>query len=163
GWLKKNRKQVTELDCSGNVVIPGFVDSHTHPAFLHARLVDFEKRVEGASYIQIAEAGGGIRSSLESVRKASKSMLARRILNALSDMAAQGTTTVEAKSGYGLTFDSEIKSLEAIRDASRSWGGTLVATLLGAHVVPPEFKGRSQQYVEIVCREMIPVVAKRKL
>jgi imidazolonepropionase len=162
-WLKRNRKQVREIDCSGKVVLPGFVDSHTHPVFVTPRLVDFEKRIEGASYEQIASAGGGIRSSLEAVRAAGKRLLAEKVLAALRDMAAHGTTTVEAKSGYGLTLESELKSLEAIREAASRWSGTVLATLLGAHVVPKEFKGRSQKYVEIVCTEMIPQAAKRKL
>lgn len=162
-WLKKNRKKVTEIDCAGKVVLPGFVDSHTHPVFVSPRLVDFEKRIEGASYEEIASAGGGIRSSVEGVRRAGKSALADKVLSALHDMASYGTTTVEAKSGYGLTVESELKSLEAIREAASRWPGTVVATLLGAHVVPKEFQGRSQQYVEAVCKEMIPSAAKRKL
>ena len=162
-WLKKHRKKVTEIDCSGRVVIPGFVDSHTHPVFVSPRLVDFEKRIEGASYEDIAEAGGGIRSSLEAVRKAPKNVLAAKILDVLQEMAAHGTTTVEAKSGYGLTVESELKSLEAIREAASLWPGTVVPTLLGAHVVPTEFQGCSQKYVEVVCKEMIPRAAKRKL
>ena len=162
-WLKKNRKKVTEIDCRRRTVLPGFVDSHTHPAFIHPRLIDFEKRISGATYEQIAEAGGGIRSSVEAVRKATKPQLAAKILAALQAMAAQGTTTVEAKSGYGLTLDSEIKSLEAIRQAGRQWPGTIVPTLLGAHVVPAEFQGRSPNYVEIVCNQMIPQAAQRKL
>lgn len=162
-WLKKNRKKVTEIDCSGKVVLPGFVDSHTHPVFVSPRLVDFEKRIEGASYEAIAAAGGGIRSSLEGVRSASKAALTTKVLDVLSDMAAHGTTTVEAKSGYGLTLQSELKSLEAIREAARQWPGTVVPTLLGAHVVPKEFQGRSQKYVETVCIEMIPQAARRKL
>jgi len=162
-WLKKNRKKVTEIDCAGKVVLPGFVDSHTHPVFVSPRLVDFEKRIEGASYEEIAAAGGGIWSSLEAVRKAAKSTLAARVLTALRDMAAHGTTTVEAKSGYGLTVESELKSLEAIQEGASRWPGTVVSTLLGAHVVPKEFQGCSQKYVEIVCKEMIPRAAKRKL
>jgi imidazolonepropionase len=162
-WLKKNRKKITEIDCAGKVVIPGFVDSHTHPVFAGARLVDFEKRIEGASYEQIAAAGGGIRSSLEGVRHASKNVLASRVLTTLQDMASYGTTTVEAKSGYGLTVESELKSLEAIRAAASRWPGTVVPTLLGAHVVPKEFQGCSQKYVEAVCTEMVPRAAKRKL
>ena len=162
-WLKKNRKKVTEIDCAGKVVLPGFVDSHTHPVFVGPRLVDFEKRIEGASYEEIADAGGGIRSSLEGVRKATKNELSSKILAALHNMAAHGTTTVEAKSGYGLTLDSELKSLEAIRDAGRLWPGTVVSTLLGAHVVPKEFQGCSHNYVEIVCKEMVPQAAGRKL
>ena len=162
-WLKKNRKKVLEIDCAHKVVVPGFVDSHTHPVFRSPRLVDFEKRIEGASYEEIATAGGGIRSSLEDVRKARKGVLAERILAVLNDMVAHGTTTVEAKSGYGLTIESELKSLEAIRDAAARWPGTVISTLLGAHVVPGEFQGRSPKYVELVCKEMIPQAARRKL
>jgi imidazolonepropionase len=162
-WIKKNRKQLTEIDCAGKVVIPGFVDSHTHPVFVSPRLVDFEKRIEGASYEEIATAGGGIRSSLEGVRKAAKSELTAKVLKVLRDMAAHGTTTVEAKSGYGLTLESELKSLDAIREAARVWPGSAVPTLLGAHIVPKEFQGCSQKYVEIVCKEMIPRAAIRNL
>ena len=162
-WLKKNRNKIVEIDCSGKVVLPGFVDSHTHPVFVSPRLVDFEKRIEGASYEEIAAAGGGIRSSVEGVRNAGRPVLMEKVLAALHDMAVYGTTTVEAKSGYGLTTESEIKSLHAIRDAASRWPGTIVSTLLGAHVVPKEFQGRSQQYVDLVCNEMIPQAAKRKL
>ncbi len=162
-WLKKNRKKVMEIDCRGRVVLPGFVDSHTHPVFMLPRLVDFEKRISGANYEEIAEAGGGIRSSMDGVRKASRAALAQKVSAALADMARHGTTTVEAKSGYGLNFESELKSLEAIRAAAREWPGTVVATFLGAHVVPAEYRGRSQEYVDLVCNEMMSAVAKRKL
>ena len=162
-WLKKNRKKIVEIDCGGRVVLPGFVDSHTHLVFTRPRLVDFEKRIAGASYEEIAEAGGGIRSSIEGVRKASKAALAAKVSAALADLAGHGTTTVEAKSGYGLSLESELKSLEAIRAAAGEWPGTVVPTFLGAHVVPPEYRGRSREYVDLVCDEMIPAVAKRKL
>jgi len=162
-WLKKNRKKIVEIDCRGRVVLPGFVDSHTHPVFTHPRLVDFEKRISGANYEEIAEAGGGIRSSIDSVRKASKTALKRKVFAVLEDFARHGTTTVEAKSGYGLNLESELKSLEAIRAAAREWPGTVVPTFLGAHAVPPEYRGRSQEYVDLVCTEMMPAVAKRKL
>jgi imidazolonepropionase len=162
GWLKSS-EDVTEIDCRGGVVLPGFVDSHTHPAFMGPRLVDFEKRIEGASYEQIAEAGGGIRASVNGVREAKKSELAGKILGALNQMAGEGTTTVEAKSGYGLSTEWEIKSLEAIRDGARRWPGTVVTTLLGAHVVPLEFKASPDEYVRMVCEELIPEVAKKKL
>jgi imidazolonepropionase len=166
-WLKKNRKKISEIDCGGRVVLPGFVDSHTHPVFTHPRLVDFEKRISGASYEEIAEAGGGIRSSIEGVRKASRAALTEKVSAVLADLARHGTTTVEAKSGYGLSLESELKSLEAIRAAARAWPGTVVPTFLGAHAVPPEYRGhsqeRSQEYVELVCREMIPAIAKRRL
>ena len=162
-WLKKNRKRVTEIDCRSRVVLPGFVDSHTHPVFTCPRLVDFEKRIAGANYEEIAEAGGGIRASIEGVRKAGKAALTELVAVALEDMARHGTTTVEAKSGYGLSLESELKSLEVIRAAARRWPGTVVPTFLGAHAVPPEYRGRSQEYVDSVCAAMIPAVAKAKL
>ena len=162
-WLKKNRRKVTEIDCRGRVALPGFVDSHTHPVFTEPRLVDFEKRIAGASYERIAEAGGGIRSSLEGVRKATQKALATKVLNTFLEMQKYGTTTVEAKSGYGLTVESELKSLQAILTAARQWSGTVVTTFLGAHVVPPEFRGRSQDYVDLLTKKMIPAVAQRKL
>lgn len=145
------------------MVLPGFVDSHTHPAFIRPRLVDFEKRIAGASYEDIAKAGGGIRSSVEGVRAAGKADLSGKILAALREMSSLGTTTVEAKSGYGLSLDAELKSLEAIRLAARQWPGTVVPTLLGAHVVPAEFKNDPQKYVDLICEEMIPQAGKRRL
>lgn len=162
-WIKKNRKRLIEIDCAGKVALPGFVDSHTHPAFVYPRLIDFEKRIAGARYEQLAEAGGGIRSSVEGVRSARKADLAATILAALQEMMKQGTTTVEAKSGYGLSLDSELKSLEAIQLAAAEWPGTVVSTLLGAHVVPVEFKSQPQKYVDVICEQMIPQASKRKL
>ncbi len=162
-WLNKNRKKLTDIDCGGRVVLPGFVDSHTHPVFMEPRLIDFEKRIAGAGYEEIAAAGGGIQSSLDGVRKASKAALTQKVLDVLRELAKHGTTTVEAKSGYGLSLESELKSLEAIRAAAKQWPGTVVPTFLGAHVIPPEYRERSQNYVDIVCKEMIPAVAKRKL
>ena len=162
-WIKKNRKQLVEIDCEGRVALPGFVDSHTHPAFVSPRLVDFEERSASATYEEIAEAGGGIRSSVEGVRAATKTALRRKILRALQEMMAQGTTTVEAKSGYGLSLHSELKSLEAIQLAATQWPGTVVPTLLGAHVVPAEFKNQPQKYVDVICEQMIPQAARQKL
>jgi imidazolonepropionase len=162
-WLSKRRKRIIEIDCAGKIVLPGFVDSHTHPAFISPRLVDFEKRIAGASYEEIAQAGGGIRSSTTTVRKATKTQLAEKILATFREMALHGTTTIEAKSGYGLTVQSELRSLEALQSAAQRWPGTVISTLLGAHVVPLEFKGRSPKYVEIVCKEMIRLAARRKL
>lgn len=162
-WFTANRKRVLEIDCSNQVVLPGFVDSHTHPAFTGPRLVDFEKRIAGATYEAIAEAGGGIRSSVEGVRRAAPSSLTEDILLALREMLDCGTTTVEAKSGYGLSVESELKSLRAIQLAASKWPGTVVPTLLGAHVVPADFKDRPQDYVRLVCEQMIPLAAKKKL
>jgi imidazolonepropionase len=162
-WLKKNRRKVQEVDCKRSVVLPGLIDCHTHPVFAEPRLADFEKRISGAGYEEISAAGGGIRSSVAAVRKASRGQLSENVLTALNAMLEQGTSVVEAKSGYGLTLEDEIKSLEAIRDAARQWPGEVVPTLLAAHVVPQEFAGKPDAYVKKVCEEMIPLVAKKKL
>lgn len=162
-WLEENRASVEKIDCKGIVVLPGFVDSHTHPVFVSPRLIDFEKRAAGATYQEIAAAGGGIRSSVAGVRKATRRSLSEKVLAVFNQMADHGTTTVEAKSGYGLSADSEIKSLEAIRLATESWPGTIVPTLLGAHVVPEEFKTAPEDYVREVCETMIPLAARKKL
>jgi len=162
-WIKKNRRGLIEIDCSGRVVLPGFVDSHTHPVFAAPRLVDFEKRISGATYEEISAAGGGIRSSMAAVREAGKTKLSADVLSALRTFSAYGTTTVEAKSGYGLSLQSELKSLEAIRIAADKWPGTVVPTLLGAHIVPPEFENRAEEYVKLICDAMIPQAAKGRL
>jgi len=162
-WLKQHRAELIELDCRGKVVLPGFVDSHTHPVFVAPRLIDFEKRIGGASYEAIAAAGGGICASIDGVRGASEATLAEHVLGALRQAQSQGTTTVEAKSGYGLDSASEIKSLKAIRRAAGQWQGTVLATFLGAHVPPPEFKENPDEYVELVCAGILPKVARQKL
>jgi imidazolonepropionase len=156
GWVKQHKRDLVEVDCKGGVLLPGFVDSHTHPVFTSPRLVDFEKRIGGASYERIAEAGGGIRSSVAGVRAATRKQLCELALNAFREMAAQGTTTIEAKSGYGLSVEAEIKSLEAIRDAAKQFAGTIVSTLLGAHVVPDEYRDNRDEYVRVICEQMIP-------
>jgi len=162
-WLRTNRRKVKELDCRGCVVTPGLIDCHTHPVFAEPRLVDFEKRIGGAGYEEIAAAGGGIRSSVAAVRRSSRGELSKKVLAALNAMLEQGTSVVEAKSGYGLTMEDEIKSLEAIRDASRQWPGEVVSTLLAAHVVPQEYAGKADDYVKKVCDEMVPLAARKKL
>jgi imidazolonepropionase len=162
-WIKKHKRKIEEVDCQGGVVLPGLIDCHTHPVFTAPRLIDFEKRIAGASYEDITAAGGGIRSSLAGVRQAGRRELSTKVLEALWAMLQHGTSTVEAKSGYGLTLEDEIKSLQAIRDAAQHWPGTVVPTLLAAHVVPPEYAGREDDYVRHVCDEIIPQAAKKKL
>jgi imidazolonepropionase len=162
-WLKKKKREVLEIDCAGRVVLPGLIDSHTHPVFAKPRLLDFEKRTAGATYEEIAAAGGGIRSSLAAVRTATRELLADRVHVVLRAMLAEGTTTVEAKSGYGLTLKDEVKSLQAIADAAAVWPGTVVPTLLAAHVTPPEFSGKDDEYVQIVCGQIIPRIARKRL
>ncbi len=162
-FFQRRKRKLNEIDCSGKTVTPGLVDSHTHLIFAEPRLIDFEKRISGATYEQIAVAGGGIRSSVSAVRAASTKSLADKALAALKKMQACGTTTVEAKSGYGLSVESEIRSLQAIRSAAKRWPGTVVPTLLGAHVVPAEWKQKPQEYVRQICEEMIPQVAQKRL
>ncbi|MCU1309951.1 MAG: imidazolonepropionase [Candidatus Angelobacter sp.] len=162
-WLKKHKRKIKEINCSNKTVLPGFVDSHTHLVFAAPRLIDFEKRIAGATYQEIDEAGGGIRSSVAGVRSASEAKLADGALKALNHMLACGTTTVEAKSGYGLSFEAEMKSLRAIRRAAKQFPGTVVPTFLGAHVVPAELKDKRDEYVRLVCEKMVPEAAKKKL
>lgn len=155
--------QFEMFDCQGGVVLPGFVDSHTHPAFTAPRLIDFEQRIQGSNYEQISKSGGGIQASVEGVRNACEENLSTHVLRALHHIQKSGTTTVEAKSGYGLSTESELKSLRAIRRAAQRWEGTVVSTLLGAHVVPSEFQQKPDAYVDLVCNEMIPPAAEEGL
>ncbi|MCB9908366.1 MAG: imidazolonepropionase [Planctomycetes bacterium] len=148
------------LDAGGGVVIPGLVDAHTHPVFLGTREGEFEDRLRGKTYLEIAQAGGGILSSLRGVRESSQAELVQALLIRMDRFLALGTTTVEAKSGYGLSVADEIKSLEAIREANARHPVDLVPTFLGAHDFPPEFRSDHAGYVELLCREMLPEVAR---
>jgi len=152
-----------KLDGRGKVVTPGFIDSHTHPVFAGSRAREFELRILGATYQQIAQAGGGIKSTVENTRAAGKEELRDLGLRRLNEMLSLGTTTVEAKSGYGLSVADEIKMLEVIRDLDQMHPVDVVSTFLGAHEVPPEFAGRKEDYVRLVIEEMIPEVASGKL
>ncbi|RJR33799.1 MAG: imidazolonepropionase, partial [Desulfobacteraceae bacterium] len=152
-----------ELDGRGKVVTPGFIDSHTHPIFAGSRAREFELRIQGATYQQIAQAGGGIKSTVENTRAASKEELRDLGLGRLDEMLSLGTTTVEAKSGYGLSVADEIKMLEVIRELDRVHPMEVVSTFLGAHEIPPEYAGRKRDYVRLVIEEMIPEVASKKL
>ncbi|MBI4424950.1 MAG: imidazolonepropionase [Elusimicrobia bacterium] len=147
------------LDVGGRVVLPGFVDSHAHPVFAAPRLTDFELRARGKGYEEIAAAGGGILSSVDAVRKASEAQLAERLDRWAGRFIECGTTTLEAKSGYGLDLDSELKCLRAVRLAASRTALELVPTLLGAHAVPPELRHDPHGYVRRVCEEMIPAAA----
>ena len=159
----EDRSELESFDCKGGVVLPGFVDSHTHPVFTAPRLIDFEKRIHGGTYEEIAKAGGGIRSSVEGVRNATQQELSCKVLHTCQRIQKSGTTTIEAKSGYGLSTDSELKSLRAIRCAATQWPGSIVPTLLAAHVVPRDFEGKADDYVDVVCKEMIPKAAEEHL
>ena len=151
------------LDAAGKVVIPGLVDAHTHPVFAGTRENEFELRLSGKSYVEIAAAGGGIASSVRGVREASKEVLTARLLVRLDRFLALGTTTVEAKTGYGLSLEEELKCLEVIRDAALQHPVELVPTFLGAHDYPPEYKDRRPEYVDLLLEEMLPAVAESGL
>jgi imidazolonepropionase len=154
---------IPELDAGGGVVLPGFVDSHTHLLFAGDRADEFGLRSGGATYQQIAEAGGGILHTVESVRAATKKELKRSGSRVCAELLRHGTTTVEAKTGYGLTMDAEVKMLEALNELKAEELITLCPTLLAAHAVPPEFRGRTGEYVDLVCSKMIPYAGRKKL
>jgi imidazolonepropionase len=151
------------LDAEGGAVLPGFVDAHTHLAFAGERDEEIRQRLAGASYQEIAAAGGGIVRSVAATRAASREELAALVEDRLDEMLLCGTTTAEVKSGYGLTTEAEIRSLEAIRLAASRHPVTVVPTFLGAHEVPPEHRGHRARYVDVLLNEMIPAVAERGL
>ncbi len=152
-----------EMDASGKVVLPGFIDSHTHLIFAGTREKEFELRLQGASYQEIAAKGGGIKSTVEKTRRATQEELVGIGKKNLDSMLSLGTTTVEAKTGYGLSTKDEIKMLEALRDLGREHPVEVVPTFLGAHEIPPEYAGKTEDYVRLVIDEMIPAVAEKKL
>ncbi len=153
----------TVLDVVGRVVTPGLVDAHTHPVFAGSRLDEFEMRLQGRSYEEIAAAGGGIRSTVRAVRQASEEELVRQALPRLDDFLALGTTTLEAKSGYGLSTESELRMLRAIRRLNALHPVDLVPTFLGAHEIPDEYRDRRSDYLQLVTDEMLPAVREEGL
>jgi len=151
------RLHAEAIDCRGRVVMPGFVDSHTHLIFAGSRVGDYDLRLRGETYEEIAQAGGGIQSSAQKVRKASVASLAQQARKVLDQFAAHGTTTVEVKSGYGLEIAQELKILRVIRLLQAEAALDLVPTLLALHALPSSFQGRSGQYVDQVIRRLIPL------
>ena len=151
------------VDAGGGTLLPGFVDAHTHLPFVGWREQEFDERLRGASYSEIAARGGGILSTVRRTREATLDQLAETVRERLDAMLALGTTTVEAKSGYGLSFTEEIKQLAALRDAAAGHPVRVVPTFLGAHTVPLEMRGRREEYVRQLVERMIPEVARQKL
>ncbi len=147
------------IDAEGCLVMPGFVDAHTHPVFAGSRVDDFEMRCRGATYSEVAAAGGGIMSTVAKTRAASEKELLISAIQHVNWMISCGTTTIEAKSGYGLSLESELTMLRVIGKLAKETGVTVVPTFLGAHGFPPEYKGREAEYVALITNEMLPAVA----
>ena len=147
------------IDCTGRSVCPGFVDAHTHTVFGGDRAAEFELRIKGASYLEIMAAGGGIVSTVRHTRSASVDELARSATARLDEMLALGTTTVEIKTGYGLSASDELKMLQVIEGLDRDHPCDIVPTFLGAHAVPPEFDGNAEAYARCVVDEILPEAA----
>ncbi len=153
------RKTARVHDAGGRWITPGLIDCHTHLVFGGDRAGEFALRLEGASYAEIARAGGGIRATVAATRAASEQELLRTGGERLDRLCADGATTVEIKSGYGLDITTEIKSLRVARRLADGRPVAVVTTFLGAHTVPPEYEGRADAYIDLVCDEMLPQIA----
>jgi imidazolonepropionase len=151
------------VDAGNGVVLPGFVDAHTHPIFAGTRVDEFERRTAGATYEEIATAGGGIRSTVRKTRAASEDELFQVAERRADWFLRGGTTTIEAKSGYGLALEDELKMLRVIRRLNSAGPLRYVSTFLGAHEVPDEYRGHAAEYVDLVIDQMLPRVAREKL
>ena len=154
-----DRQSENAIDCGGKMVTCGFVDSHTHPVFLDNRDEEYAMRLAGVTYEKIAEKGGGIVSSVEGVRNASEDELIDKVSQRMDRFIAGGTTTIEAKSGYGLDTESELKSLSVINKVHKSHAIDLIPTFMGGHAFPQEYSDDHDGYVNLICNEMIPAVA----
>jgi len=150
------------VDAGGRVLLPGFVDAHTHPVFAGTRVDEFEERARGATYQEISARGGGIQSTVNKTRAASLDDLVRAGKRYSNWFLQGGTTTVEAKSGYGLSLEDELKILRAIKKLDAETALRYVPTFLGAHSIPPEYRNRRDEYVALIIDEMLPVVAREK-
>jgi imidazolonepropionase len=150
-------------DCEGRWITPGLIDCHTHLVFASNRAHEFELRLAGATYEEIARAGGGILSSVKALRAASEEDLLRQSLPRLDALLAEGVTTIEVKSGYGLDLDNEVKSLRAARKLAEARPVAVATSFLGAHALPPEMAGDKSRYIASVADEMIPTIARHRL
>jgi imidazolonepropionase len=152
-----------KIDSKNYLALPGFVDPHTHPVFFKTREEEFEMRIQGKTYEEIAAAGGGIRNSVRAFRDASFEDIAKLTYHRILRFLECGTTTIEAKSGYGLSLDDELKALRILRKLSQLIPITIVPTFLGAHEIPDEYRRNREKYIDILIKEMIPAVAEEKL
>ena len=158
---KNNNNGDSIIDCNQKLVTPGFVDAHTHPVFKNGREKEFSQRVSGKSYEQISLEGGGINSSIKGVRGSSETELLDIIMSRMDEFLRLGTTTIEAKTGYGLDTESELKSLRILDHVHNSHKIDIFPTFLGAHSIPDEFNGDANAYVDLLCNEMIPAVSEQ--
>ena len=147
----------------GRWMTPALIDCHTHLVFAGNRALEFEQRLKGLSYEEIARSGGGIMSTVTATRAATAAMLATETMARLTRLRAEGCATVEIKSGYGLDVDTELRLLEVARDVAAAAGVSVATTFLGAHAVPAEFGGRADDYIDLVCTQMLPAVHERRL
>jgi imidazolonepropionase len=161
--IETGRSDCEVIDAGGRVMMPGFVDAHTHPVFAGTRAGEFEERARGATYQEIAARGGGIQSTVRATREATLAELVKAGKRYADWFLRTGTTTVEAKSGYGLTLEDELKILRATKQLDQETPLRYVPTFLGAHDIPPEYKSRRDQYVSLLVDEMLPRVAEEKL
>ncbi|RST61127.1 imidazolonepropionase [Siminovitchia terrae] len=151
------------VDATGHLVTPGLVDPHTHVVYGGSREREFEMRLQGSTYMEIMNAGGGIHATTRMTREASEEELIEQSTRRLNSFLAHGVTTVEGKSGYGMDLETELKQLRVMKKLQETHPIDLVPTFMGAHAVPPEYKGREDEFVNIVINEMLPVIAEEKL
>ena len=161
--LPRDLAEKPAVDCAGQMALPGLVECHTHLAFAGSRADEFERRILGHSYLEIAKSGGGIRKTVRLTREASDEHLFAQAQGILEKLAASGVTTLECKSGYGLSLEEEVRLLQLYRKLADVTPIRLIPTFLGAHVTPPEFDGRTDHYVDVIINEMLPQVAEENL
>ncbi len=162
--LKKYRHESKKIvDAANRAVLPGFVDSHTHAVFTGSRENEFKMRLEGKSYMDMLQAGEGILNSVKKIKESSADDLANELSKRVRLFFNWGTTTLEAKSGYGLDFENEIKMLEAIKNVNETTKAQIIPTFMGAHAIPFEYRNNKKAYIDIIVNKMIPYVAEKKL
>ncbi len=152
-----------EIDLSDKIVLPGFVECHTHTAFAGSRAEEFKLKLQGVNYEEIAKRGGGITNTMHAVRDSSFDELLKIIKPRIDFFIAQGITTLEIKSGYGLSFYDEIKLLQVIKELNQTSNIEIISTFLGAHTFPPEYKNDNEKYIDLINNELIPYIAEHKL